>query len=235
MGPRAAAAAEVSRPQHFVSSQAGRRGGRAARGGGGGGGGAARARQSPPGRARAGPHVTAAGQWEAGGALWRLRSRPRKFKLRPSGSRSLGAQRGAWWREGRWRRGVAPGTARRLPRLGARWRGLRGRARGWREGAGRPEVSGAGSRRRPHPAVQGNSNVNVQSSDPRNSRRPGGPCNLLPAGRAGLATPSGGPAAGGPRNGRRCLRCRTRCALLLSGGTCIRTSSCPAQVRVSAS
>lgn len=44
--------------------------------------------------------MTAAGQWEAGGALLRLWGRAYKFKLGPSSDRWLGARSWAWWREG---------------------------------------------------------------------------------------------------------------------------------------
>lgn len=85
--------------------------------------------------------MTAAGQWEAGGALLRLWGRAYKFKLGPSSDRWLGARSWAWWREGcgggEWRlrlRGGCPGPTPAVPPLtpGHPWRG---RAGGWREGA----------------------------------------------------------------------------------------------------
>lgn len=94
----------VSRPQHFVSFLAGRRGGlEASRGG-------RRWRGTQSSTTQHGGcvsviHVTTAGQWGAGAVLLPLRGRACKFKIRPLGNGQLRAL--GWAGRGGGRTGVA--------------------------------------------------------------------------------------------------------------------------------
>ena len=146
---------------------------RAAGGGGGGGGGAA----LPPQDGRRAPASPRDRCWPTRSP--QLGGRACKFKIGPSGNRRLRAPGWAWLGKGPRaagrgngdcsRRGPGPSAGRAFPPP----RGDPLAGQGQRMAGRGLEVSGAGPCHHPHPAVQGNSKVNVSNSHTQNSQRLG--------------------------------------------------------------